>query len=417
MKNYFVTTGILLLLPLALCGQEKEVRKALQGRPKNYLYEVKYTDEHAITEKSYNQWYEINKNKYIIIGKNVENSFIRGTTRPCVKGFLFLKNEDLPKYRAFLEAQKREQERIAASRMWWRDFWNDIVLPGLVAYGAYKIGEWIYDRVVPKDSDLSNNSSSFIPCSNTTRNSIDLYILAIGVDEKGETPAMDNDANALTDRLRQGCGDKDLFGNIYSKTLTGNNATRTNILESFNKMKSYTNKDDIFLLFFSGHGGADNNRFTFGSLNGDITVDEIVSGLDADNCKTILWFDACHAGQVGNDFRNGIDDYIRNKQMPNVSILMSSSDNESSWADPTYNLGYFTKAIIDGLNGAADAGDMNHIISLRELVNYVRRVVPQRVGNQNECPQGHPKYPSKCCTQTPQILNEGKSFGTRLSKY
>ncbi|MDR2407882.1 MAG: caspase family protein [Bacteroidales bacterium] len=405
MKNIFVTIGILLLLPPALCGQEKEVRKALQGYPIDYcLYEVKYTDKNCILEKRFNKWYEKNQDKYFLLGKNVENSFFRGTTRSCVKGFLFLKNEDLPKYRALLDERKKEKERIAASKISWRNFWNGFVA-GAAIYAVYKIGEWAYDRVFPEDPD----KQSFISCSNPTRNSIDLYILAIGTDVKEESIAMDNDANSLTDRLRKGCGDKDLFGNIYSKILTGTDATKANILEALSDIKECTNEDDIFLLFFSGHGGFNSDRkFIFGSRNGDITVDEIVVGMDADNCKTILWFDACHAGQVGNDFRNGVDDYIRNKRMPNVSILMSSSDNESSWTDANYNLGFFAKAIIDGLDGAADAGDMNHIISLRELVNYVIRVVPQRTKKSN-C--------SYCVIQTPQILNEGKSFGTRLSKY
>lgn len=58
------------------------------------------------------------------------------------------------------------------------------------------------------------------------------------------------------------------------------------------------------------------------------------------------------------------DDYIRNKKLPNVSILMRSSGNEFSYVDTTNNMGFFAKAIVDGLRGYADAGDMNHIISL-----------------------------------------------------
>jgi hypothetical protein len=405
MKNCFVTIGMLLLLPLALCGQEKEVRKALRGYPKDYVYEVKYTDKNCILEKRFNNWYEMNQDKYFLLGKAVENSFYRGATRPCVKGFLFLKNEDLPKYKALLEARKKEQERIAASRMSWRSFWNGVVAAAAI-YVAYNVGEWIYDRMFPEDPDWQ----SFSSCSKSTQNSTDLYVLAIGADVKEVSDAMDRDADFLTNRLRQGCGDKDLFGNIYTKTLIGNDATKANILDALSDIKKRTNEDDIFLLFFSGHGGFSRDRkFIFVSRNGDISVEEIVVGMDADNCKTILWFDACHAGQVGNDFRNGVDDYVRNKRMPNISILMSSSDNESSFTDDKSNLGFFTKAIIDGLNGAADAGDMNHIISLRELINYVVQVVPQRTRKSN-C--------SYCENiQTPQVLNEGKSFATRLSKY
>ena len=40
---------------------------------------------------------------------------------------------------------------------------------------------------------------------------------------------------------------------------------------------------------------------------------------------------------------------------------MRSSGNEFSYVDTTNNMGFFAKAIIEGLKGYADAGDMNHI--------------------------------------------------------
>ena len=86
---------------------------------------------------------------------------------------------------------------------------------------------------------------------------------------------------------------------------------------------------------------------------------------------------------------------------------MRSSDNEFSYVDTTNNMGFFAKTIIEGLKGYADAGDVNHIISLRELLDYIKKELPQRTHNCQYC----------CDQQTPQILNEGKSFNTRLSNY
>ena len=67
------------------------------------------------------------------------------------------------------------------------------------------------------------------------------------------------------------------------------------------------------------------------------------------------------------------DDYIRNKKLPNVSILMRSIDNKFSYDNTFNNMDFFAKAIVDGLKGYADAGDVNHIISLRELVDYIKK--------------------------------------------
>lgn len=288
------------------------------------------------------------------------------------------------------------------------------VVVGAAIYGLYKL--FTSDNSEVSESNNSNsgsqystsadNNNSFIPCSSSTNNSTDLYILSIGTDVKNMSTAMDNDAVQIVDKLREGCGNKNLFGNVYSKTIIGSDATKSNILNALNQMKLKTNEDDIFLLFFSGHGGVINERFVFASRNEYTSVDDIIQGIDADNCKTIIWFDACHAGQVGIDFKNKVDDYIKNKRLPNVSIMMSSSDNESSWTDTNNNMGYFAKSIIDGLKGNADENDMNNFISLRELVNYVVKVVPARTRNS-----------SNCKTQTPQVLNEGKSFNTRLSYY
>lgn len=74
-----------------------------------------------------------------------------------------------------------------------------------------------------------------------------------------------------------------------------------------------------------------------------------------------------------------MDDYIRNKKLPNVSILMSSSNNEFSYVDTLNNMGFFAKAIVDGFRGYADAEDMNYIISLRELVDYINKVLPNEL--------------------------------------
>nr|WP_311456288.1 hypothetical protein [uncultured Capnocytophaga sp.] len=52
---------------------------------------------------------------------------------------------------------------------------------------------------------------------------------------------------------------------------------------------------------------------------------------------------------------------------------MSSSDNKFSYVDTTNNMGFFAKAIIEGLKGYADAGDVNHIISFRELLDYIKK--------------------------------------------
>jgi hypothetical protein len=64
---------------------------------------------------------------------------------------------------------------------------------------------------------------------------------------------------------------------------------------------------------------------------------------------------------------------------------MSSSDNKFSYVNTVNNMDFFAKAIVDGLRGYADAGDMNHIISFGELLDYIKKELPQRTRNCQCC--------------------------------
>lgn len=280
-----------------------------------------------------------------------------------------------------------------------------VSVPGNVSLSQLAAGLGIGVLAVATISDLmkdtpKQDASPFVSCPTSTKNSTDLYVLSVGTDPNVYA---DNDAYAMTQALRAGCGKRDLFGNVYSITLAGSQATKSAISKAFMDIRKRTNEDDIFVFLFSGHGGVESGVYSFFSYDEEtLSVDDIIYGLDGDNCKTVFWFDTCYAGMVKNNFRNSIDDYIKNKACPNVSIMMSSSDWETSAGDPSTRLGFFTKALIDGLKGAADQYPKNRIVSLRELEEYVMREVPVRTGRK----------------QHPQLLKEGrKSFETRLSFY
>jgi hypothetical protein len=370
MKN--ILMAWLLFFPAILLGQGKDVKKALKGYPKDYVYEVKYTEKNAIAEKKFEQWYLKNKNKYILLGKNTEDCFIRGTTQSCVKGFLFLKEEDLHKYKSLLESRRKEQEKTAAAG----------------SGSAYS-------------SDVDKT---------------DVYILAVGVEEYKNHPRLNlnypgKDASSLVSKMKQGEGDSRLFWNkVYAKVLTGSNATKANIEGELSRIRRTANENDIIIIYISSHGGCadyynnsdcngelyltpydyDNNRPKYTSVK----VDDIIQGLDCKNCATLIWLDACNSGQAGNDFNNHIDDYIRGRMGQNVNILVAAGENESAQEGPEWEHGAFTRAILDGLNGRADQNS-NHIISLRELTEYVIKRVPYMTDNEQ-----HPYNPIKLFPNT-----------------
>lgn len=250
-------------------------------------------------------------------------------------------------------------------------------------------------------------SETDMECITSTSNKINLYSLIIGTDEKVNS---DNDAEQLAKKILDGCGNKELFKSIYCTKLKMEQATKDRIMSELQKITRSSQESDIVMIYFSGHGGIDstniNQPFIFGDyFNNPIYLNDIIFTLNADNAKTILWFDACHAGKVSQDFMNNVDNYLQNQSLPNVSILMSSSDNQPSFPNKISKLGFFTETIIDGLNGSADGYGKkdqikNNIISLDELIEFVIQVLPQRTNG----------------SQIPQKLKSGREeFNTRLS--
>jgi hypothetical protein len=417
MKKIFILC-MLFSITITAYTQQQEIEEGMKRGKNGEGCYTAYLNQGELTVKKCNKWFSENP-QFMLIALDE----IRVKKFGYMK-FFVTKIDFIPKSE---EAEYRQiQEQLAAERS--RKMNTSYVSGEKIAVVTAAVGgvgimiDGLAKFVKPftsggssgNFSTSSSNTSSTTSSPNTSSTSsykdpIDLYILSIGTDEKCYA---DNDANAIVNRLKRGEGDKDLYSKVYTRTLTTSNATKANIQEALNWVRQNANENDIFLLFFSGHGGRDStnkNKFHFASYDDNkISVDDIIQGIGCTECQTIIWFDACRAGQVSQDFANNIDDYIRQHKKPNVNIMMSSRDYEFSYPDLLNHLGYFTKAIIDGLNGAADQSPFNHFISLRELCEYVARVVPQRVSEQ---------IPQRKTDQTPQHWIHGKFSNTRLSRY
>lgn len=167
-------------------------------------------------------------------------------------------------------------------------------------------------------------------------------------------------------------------------------ARRQDVVGALEAIASRADEDDVFVFFYSGHGGndaGDGQRqdakderdggdeyivcqdSTSGSTAGDLVDDDLKALLDKIKCKQqLLFFDACHAG----GFAEVIDREGRYG-------CFSSLETQTSTEATSLKKGLLTAILIKALAGDADA-DSDGKVTLAEVSAYVERVQP------NMCP-------------------------------
>ncbi|MFK7906533.1 MAG: caspase family protein [Chitinophagales bacterium] len=220
----------------------------------------------------------------------------------------------------------------------------------------------------------------------------DLHVLSIGP-KTVNLKYTEKDAKDFLHMFSKQGGPEDskIFARVHVQELTGEKATTNEIrgmLEEYLYNQDVQPKD-MMLLFISSHGfmegddfrihGSDYNplrrRSTSVSFQDDIT--EHLSKMD---CKKLIFIDACHSGGARGDVMN-INDAIKQvSQKQNISLTFtSSSQNQLSYEDETWDNGAFTKALLDGMQrGKADENG-DKIVTVKELSDYVTTSVRKMV--------------------------------------
>jgi hypothetical protein len=224
-----------------------------------------------------------------------------------------------------------------------------------------------------------------------------LYVLSIGPKINLEYSAKDakDFAELFASQLNFSSR---LFNTVFIDTLIGKRATSTEIkgmIESIgNKWRTGAiAPDDLIIVYISSHGFLDEQgllriqgddytperrRTTSVSYN-----DDILYHLERLPCKKILLMDACHSGDyVGAranpvDVNNALLNYRSSQN--GLTVFGSSSKDQLSYEDSSWENGAFTEALALGLSqGKADV-NQDKIITLSELEAFVIRSVPEMV--------------------------------------
>lgn len=246
------------------------------------------------------------------------------------------------------------------------------------------------------ETDLGKFSSGerFITYKNPNREILvrDLHVLAIGVadykEDNFDLSHANNDVTELVNAL--GTQKGKLFGDVKTKVLTDQMATKANIEEAVRQIKGKAAKDDLVLIYFAGHGEERDGSFYLKPTDVKASASElsasaidnrwILEEISRYNAPTLYFLDASHPvqaegmdvgqanmDQVTADFESVVtsDDDIR--------IFMSStSAKQSSRQAQGTQKSLYLDAMLEGLQGKADeAGNNNGLVTVEELGSFV----------------------------------------------
>ncbi|MXO72418.1 pre-peptidase C-terminal domain-containing protein [Alteraurantiacibacter buctensis] len=196
-----------------------------------------------------------------------------------------------------------------------------------------------------------------------------VFLLSVGVSDyerMNELPNTDQDASKLAETMQR----TGMLGS-GSVTLVNAQATRANFEQAVADIGRQIGPDDLFLVFFSGHGAknevdrsieADGASETIELFDAAIADYELAALLEPIQSRTLLVLDSCFSG--------GFDDVINNR-VGRMGIFSSDSDLTSLVADKFEAGGYISHILQMAMEGQADAnGDTT--ITAGELSEYMR---------------------------------------------
>ena len=212
-----------------------------------------------------------------------------------------------------------------------------------------------------------------------------LYLLAVGVSQYQDSALRlqfaAKDAKDFSQAVKMQVGK--LYENVVVKTLVDEEATKKSILSGLEWISEMTTTQDVAAIFFAGHGvNANGGIYYFLPINAKTNrlrstglpfsdIRNIVASLAG---KSLVFVDTCHSGNVMGSRRdvpdlNALVNELTSAENGGI-VFASSTGRQYSLEDAAWNNGAFTKALVEGLTGAADyTGD--GVITLNMLDLYL----------------------------------------------
>lgn len=216
-----------------------------------------------------------------------------------------------------------------------------------------------------------------------------LYVLAIGVSNYQHVDIADldyaaKDAGDFVAVIQKQKGL--LYQDVQVRHLSGETATKDNILDGLDWLQKQTTSKDVAMIFFAGHGIDDNSgNFYFMPYNADPNAFRRTCLLHADvqstvasvAGKVVVFMDACHSGGLMRSIaRRGIPPDIAGVINELISaengavVFSSATTRQYALEDAVWGNGAFTKALVEGLSGKAVVPGTKKV-TLKSLDAYI----------------------------------------------
>lgn len=177
------------------------------------------------------------------------------------------------------------------------------------------------------------------------------------------------DAGAIAQALSRGAG----MRVADAATIVDRAATRANVRRAIEEIGRRAGPNDLFVLFFSGHGDRverarpqpsdpDGLDETISLYDGDITDDELSALLAPIRARVVLALDSCFSGGFAKDVISS---------PRRMGLFSSEEDVTSGVADKFRAGGYLAKFLADGIGDRRSDRDRDGSITAIELSQYI----------------------------------------------
>ena len=241
-----------------------------------------------------------------------------------------------------------------------------------------------------------------------------LYVLAIGVGayQHADIPQLALSAKDATDfantmRRQQGR----LYREVEVRLLTDATATADAVVNGLEWMQKQVTQHDVGMIFIAGHGLNDATQgYTFLPVDADperlrrtgVAMEEFRKTLANLPGKVVFFFDTCHSGNVlgparrsaRNDVLGVINELTSAEN--GVVVFSSSTGRQYSLESADWGNGAFTKALVEGLDGAADyqkTGRITHKMLDLYISERVKALTKGQQSPVTQAPGGVPDFP------------------------
>ncbi len=234
------------------------------------------------------------------------------------------------------------------------------------------------------------------------------HLLAVGINEYRNPKLNLNyakpDAVSFSEIVNQNANA--LFKEIKVHTLYDRDASRANILNKLDELGREIQQEDVFILYYAGHGSMVDDKFYFIPTenlrlfdeNG-LQKDAIEAGIIQQKLKNIpalkqlIVMDACQSGGsvelLANRGASEEKAIAQLSRSAGIHVLASAGSEQFAAEFTELGHGLFTYVLMRALQGEADGAPRDGKVTIYELKSYIDDQVPEMTRKL----KGKPQYP------------------------